>query len=306
MLCLKKVNSKQTAGFTLIELLVVIAIIAILAAILFPVFARAREKARQTTDISNLNQIGKALMMYSQDSDEVLAQSYYGADGGPSDPTSTSVHYKWMDAAFPYVKSVGVYHDPDDGGIDGGTGNYVPYQQLTGPNDTNYGSYGINACYRGDWLTADPNQGPGVSDSPNLGSLATPQTLSKLPSPATTIWVADGNDSYQFTTEGPHTIPANLPYTTEQTASTALPSMSLWQDNGFSVIGDTTYLGDNSKSPAATLTTLRRFGTIVFRHGGPDQADAVYTDGHCKAIKTGSSLQTNNAGFLQAFVEAPN
>ncbi len=59
-------------GFTLIELLVVIAIIAILAAILFPVFAQAREKARQTQCLSNEKQIGTSLMMYAQDYDEVL------------------------------------------------------------------------------------------------------------------------------------------------------------------------------------------------------------------------------------------
>src|SRR5512132_453119 len=65
-------HSGGRRGFTLIELLVVIAIIAILAAILFPVFAQAREKARQATCSSNLNQIGKAMLMYTQDYDEVL------------------------------------------------------------------------------------------------------------------------------------------------------------------------------------------------------------------------------------------
>ena len=66
-------KSKIERGFTLIELLVVIAIIAILAAILFPVFAQAREKARQTACVSNLKQIGNALAMYTQDYDERLA-----------------------------------------------------------------------------------------------------------------------------------------------------------------------------------------------------------------------------------------
>ncbi len=68
-------------GFTLIELLVVIAIIALLAAVLFPVFAKAREKARQTSCASNLKQLGLAWLMYAQDYDETACPSYYFANG---------------------------------------------------------------------------------------------------------------------------------------------------------------------------------------------------------------------------------
>jgi prepilin-type N-terminal cleavage/methylation domain-containing protein/prepilin-type processing-associated H-X9-DG protein len=75
-------------GFTLIELLVVIAIIAILAAILFPVFARAREKARQSSCQSNLKQLGLGMLMYAQDYDERMIYRYYRLDpavpGGPN------------------------------------------------------------------------------------------------------------------------------------------------------------------------------------------------------------------------------
>src|ERR1700757_3966218 len=88
------------AGFTLIELLVVIAIIAILAAILFPVFAKVREKARQTSCLSNEKQIGLALMQYTQDYDESTPAWVR---------SSTSGNVYWEQQVAPYVKSVSVY-----------------------------------------------------------------------------------------------------------------------------------------------------------------------------------------------------
>jgi prepilin-type N-terminal cleavage/methylation domain-containing protein len=74
---------RRLAAFTLIELLVVIAIIAILAAILFPVFAQARAKARQAACLSNTKQIGNALMMYAQDYDETLPGYRFGESSTP-------------------------------------------------------------------------------------------------------------------------------------------------------------------------------------------------------------------------------
>lgn len=87
------------AAFTLIELLVVIAIIAVLAAILFPVFAQAREKARQTTCLSNLKQIGNAVQMYAQDADEAIVP----AEARPIPPYTTTI--TWPFLLQPYVKS---------------------------------------------------------------------------------------------------------------------------------------------------------------------------------------------------------
>ena len=86
----------QRRGFTLIELLVVIAIIAILAAILFPVFARAREKARQTSCLSNLKQLGLGMLMYVQDYDERFPSGRYIAGGvaGPCDDGNI-MHNGW-------------------------------------------------------------------------------------------------------------------------------------------------------------------------------------------------------------------
>ena len=98
-------REQRTSGFTLIELLVVIAIIAILAAILFPVFARARENARKSSCLNNLKQIGTAAMMYVQDYDETLftAALYY--------VPSTS-YYTWPYMISPYIKNTNCFTCP--------------------------------------------------------------------------------------------------------------------------------------------------------------------------------------------------
>lgn len=116
----------NSAAFTLIELLVVIAIIAILAAILFPVFAQAREKARQTACLSNEKQISTAVFMYMQDYDETY----------PID-LDTGRSYYWPGLVDPYAKSSGIYVCPDRSDID-----------WTGPTDGRV-AYGINY-----WLSA--------------------------------------------------------------------------------------------------------------------------------------------------------
>ena len=95
----------QKRGFTLIELLVVIAIIAILAAILFPVFAAAREKARQIACINNLNQMGKATMQYLSDNDDNFPP-FYGKN------RSTGMGFS--ESIMPYLKSEALFYCPSD------------------------------------------------------------------------------------------------------------------------------------------------------------------------------------------------
>ncbi len=104
------IHNRVKRGFTLIELLVVIAIIAILAAILFPVFQKVRENARRTQALSNMRQLGLAITQYVQDTDEKLPLA--GHNSLAKNPQFEQA--QWQNAIYPYVKSDGVYKDPDD------------------------------------------------------------------------------------------------------------------------------------------------------------------------------------------------
>jgi len=113
-------------GFTLIELLVVIAIIAILAAILFPVFAKAREQARKTTCINNQKQIGVTVMQYTQDNDEVLPSVAFGGMWGTTQWANYGWGYIWK-SMEPYCKNSQIFKCPSSNA------------QWQGPYDLSYG-----------------------------------------------------------------------------------------------------------------------------------------------------------------------
>ncbi|BDI32026.1 hypothetical protein CCAX7_40770 [Capsulimonas corticalis] len=127
---------KQKKGFTLIELLVVIAIIAILAAILFPVFAKAREKARQISCLSNEKQIGLGFMQYTQDNDENFP---LGAkvNGDPR------YGLGWPATIYAYIKSKAVFVCPDDSVKSSGGGDILSYNyNMNIPNPPEVGGVG--------------------------------------------------------------------------------------------------------------------------------------------------------------------
>ena len=164
-------------GFTLIELLVVIAIIAILAAILFPVFARARENARRASCSSNLKQIGLGLIQYSQDYDEQLPPAWIGNNG------VFPGNARWMDVMQPYVKSIQLFNCPSSS-----QPVYNPASSNTQP-----GGYSMNATYYDASVGSPPTP---IFDVPAESS----KNLASIPAPSTTIWVADGggyNNDFQ-------------------------------------------------------------------------------------------------------------
>ncbi|MDR3710757.1 MAG: prepilin-type N-terminal cleavage/methylation domain-containing protein [Capsulimonadaceae bacterium] len=134
---MKPVRYMKRRGFTLIELLVVIAIIAILAAILFPVFATARDKARQATCASNEKQIGIGMTMYKQDYDECYPLTYWNG--------SSWVPYgvvTFETVTYPYIKSTNVWMCPSSSNA---PGSYALWPITPGGSATNISDYTINA-----------------------------------------------------------------------------------------------------------------------------------------------------------------
>lgn len=239
----------RKSGFTLIELLVVIAIIAILAAILFPVFALAREKARQTASLSNLKQLGLAFQMYAQDYDEVLPPAASAGMAGTTTPDNFGA-FRWPWLTLPYVKSMALYRSPSDAIDLAGTFCGGGCRDLQNPS---YGylwglfpSYGYNWWYLAPDTRIPQGQNPATASTTYSRAVS----LAALGSPSETVELADS-------IWAPRAEPTNL-------------GMGY-----FILYPPFTWMG----APPLTMTS---YGYVWPRH--TNHANTTFVDGHVKAL----------------------
>ena len=257
---------RSRSGFTLIELLVVIAIIAILAAILFPVFAQAREKARAITCISNCKQLGLASTMYTQDYDETLVPAHINSCDGSGRGT-------WMSLLNPYMKNV-------NGTGQGGNGGTI----VACPSSV-YGvatDYAVNATITG---FIEPG-----SNCANPGPITPSHTLASIDNPASLYFAGDSN-KYHVPAWGAPFGSAGEDLLRESDVPCAVGSDACikayqnWiQNQDYSDGFDPTTDGWAAKYPA-------------FRHSRNGKqtglANFAFVDGHAKATHYGTSKAAN-------------
>lgn len=244
-------------GFTLIELLVVIAIIAILAAILFPVFAQARDKARQAACLSNSKQMGMGIAMYTQDYDEVLPIGGRGLNAG--EPGATTPN-RWDKLIMPYVKNGTAGNNLR--GLNGmwtcpSRTSYMRPNRINGVVETR--GYGCNGNLMG-WGSIPPSR-------PNVPS----RSLAEIGSPAGTFIIAEGSSLLQAaaTPGDPRNLdPETWPQFEDRRSDWQIVAPGAWNHNR-----NANYL----RSPDRSCNSCRR---PMARHG--KGANIIYADGHAK------------------------
>jgi len=267
-------KSSARAAFTLIELLVVIAIIAILAAILFPVFAQAREKARQSTCLSNEKQLGLAFMMYVQDYDEKFPMNQYdtSAPGGVGDDNSLRF---WTDFVYPYIKN-------GDRGINGFDGLPITW-----------GSSGVYIC------PSDPGSQYGITYGANyalmpdglvswttLDTLVPVGSLASIDTPADTVLLVEEGVNDTTCRWGMFYPDEELYTDTVGNPPGSVDGIHYDLGKHVGVYGGSDLNGDCDGSPGDGVGTWGGCGTYPrYRHTG--SSNMAFSDGHVKSMARG-------------------
>lgn len=246
--------SRAGTAFTLIELLVVIAIIAILAAILFPVFAQARSKARQVTALSNLKQIGLAVLMYTQDYDETYPMTMETVSTGNPQTVSYWAVQGYQGALNPYIKTgrgvekkENVWFDPSD-----------PERSLPAM----WGSYSDNGLITG-----------------------VPRTLAAVASPAGTVYAVLRGDNWQQLTGV--TAPSPLPAASDPFWQSVYFDMCIDTWDPAAAAGAKYHWSQGNALPPCSLfpnvSPCGNWDTLISKKRYQNNTLIAYTDGHVKA-----------------------
>ncbi|MGV3617283.1 MAG: prepilin-type N-terminal cleavage/methylation domain-containing protein [Fimbriimonas sp.] len=257
------IRRSENRGFTLIELLVVIAIIAILAAILFPVFAQAKAAAKKTSSVSNIKQTSLGVLMYMGDFDDVFPQ---GAGNAPPGGSGTAIYLQtggWVLDTQPYIKSLGLLRDPSDSMPKKSWSDWYKYFNTVG---ISYASNGYIDDLGGGWGL----QGViGWNDTSWLNRGITPQSAVNLN--AETIMLAsryDGNTCFR--------------------TGAIMPGQNWWDSSGPGLIPQGTRNGaiyqapDGMTGAAYTVNKNNRYGAVAAVYA--DNGIFAFADGHAKAM----------------------